>query len=110
MPHIRMRGLPQEAVKIMSGSLLEKLANICHSNSDSFTLDWIPSVSYRHQEVDQHFVQVEVLWFPKTPETHHDVEQAIRESILTVHSQARHIAVIFMALEPSCYYRDGHHF
>ncbi len=110
MPHIRMRGLPQEAVITLSETLLEQLAEICQGNSNSFVLDWIPSVSYRHGKVDMQHVQVEVLWFPKDPETHHAVEQAIRKAILSVYSQATHIVVMFTTLTPSNYYRDGHHF
>ncbi len=110
MPHIRMRGLPQEAVITLSETLLEQLATLCQGNSNSFTLDWVPSISYRHGEVDTQHVQVEVLWFPKDPETHHAVEQAIREAILSVYFQAKHISIMFMTLTPSCYYRDGQHF
>ncbi|MCG9696694.1 DUF1904 domain-containing protein [Shewanella sp. Isolate11] len=110
MPHIRMRGLPQQAVITISETLLEQLAQICNGNIDSFTLDWVPSISYRHGKADTRFVQVEVLWFPKDPDTHHLVEQAIREAVLSVYSQATHITVMFTTITPSSYYRDGHHF
>ncbi|MCZ4338146.1 DUF1904 domain-containing protein [Shewanella colwelliana] len=110
MPHIRMRGLPQEAVIDLSRDLLDRLAARCNVSAEGFTLDWVPSISYRHGEVDRDFVQVEVLWFPKDPETHHVVEQDIRQAILSVYSSAKHISIMFTALTPSCYYRDGHHF
>ena len=110
MPHIRMRGLPQEAVVELSKTLIDELALLCQTAPSSFTLDWVPSISYRHGEVDRDFVQVEVLWFPKKPETHHVVEQVIRQAILSVYVSAKHISIMFTTLSPSCYYRDGRHF
>ncbi|CAM3966038.1 DUF1904 domain-containing protein [Shewanella aquimarina] len=110
MPHIRMRGLPQEAVCRISETLLDELANQCQVKTDSFTLDWEPSVAFRHGKVDKAFVQVEVLWFAKDPEIRHAVEQIIRQAVLAVYSPAKHISVMFMALTPQCYYRDGQHF
>ncbi|MCG9722756.1 DUF1904 domain-containing protein [Shewanella sp. Isolate7] len=110
MPHIRMRGLPQEAVCRISETLLDELANLCQVKTDSFTLDWEPSVAFRHGELDKAFVQVEVLWFAKDPEIRHAVEQSIRQAVLAVYSPAKHISIMFMALTPQCYYRDGQHF
>ncbi|QYJ84284.1 DUF1904 domain-containing protein [Shewanella aegiceratis] len=110
MPHIRMRGLPQEAVCRISETLLDELANLCQIKAESFTLDWEPSVSYRAGKVDTTFVQVEVLWFPKDPEIRHAVEQIIRQAVLAHYSPAKHISIMFMALTPQCYYRDGKHF
>ncbi|MCG9736648.1 DUF1904 domain-containing protein [Shewanella insulae] len=110
MPHIRMRGLPQEAVASISETLLDELASQCQIKADGFTLDWVPSVSYRAGKVDETFVQVEVLWFPKDPEIRHEVEQIIRQAVLTAYSPEKHISIMFMALTPQCYYRDGQHF
>ncbi|MCG9756577.1 DUF1904 domain-containing protein [Shewanella insulae] len=110
MPHIRMRGLPQEAVASISETLLDELASQCQIKADGFTLDWVPSVSYRAGKVDKTFVQVEVLWFPKDPEIRHAVEQIIRQAVLTAYSPEKHISIMFMALKPQCYYRDGQHF
>ncbi|MCG9712179.1 DUF1904 domain-containing protein [Shewanella insulae] len=110
MPHIRMRGLPQEAVASISETLLDELASQCQIKADGFTLDWVPSVSYRAGKVDKTFVQVEVLWFPKDPEIRHEVEQIIRQAVLTAYSPEKHISIMFMALTPQCYYRDGQHF
>ena len=61
MPHISMRGLPQAVVAEFSQALLQALAAICKGNAESFTLDWIPSISYRNGKIDQRFVQVELL-------------------------------------------------
>ena len=110
MPHIRMRGLPQEAVCRISETLLDELANLCQIKTDSFTLDWEPSVAFRHGEVDKAFVQVEVLWFAKDPEIRHAVEQIIRQAVLAIYSPEKHISIMFMALTPQSYYRDGQHF
>ena len=71
MPHIRMRGLPQEAVCTMSNTLLDTLAVTCQLRPESFTLDWVPSISYRGGAQDNSFVQVEVFWFAKDPNTRH---------------------------------------
>jgi len=110
MPHIRMRGLPEAAVAELSKMLLEQLAGICKVNSQGFTLDWIPSIGYRNGCVDQSFTQVEMLWFPKDPETHHLVEKVIREAVKKAYPESQHIVVMFRQLEPETYYRDGQHF
>lgn len=110
MPHIRMRGLPQEVVQNLSNTLIDTLAGICKGNVDSFTLEWLPCSAYRRGELDTRFTQVEVLWFPKDPDTHHLVEQAIREAITHAYSSLDTLVVMFFTLTPSAYYRNGHHF
>ncbi|WP_076411463.1 DUF1904 domain-containing protein [Shewanella sp. UCD-KL12] len=110
MPHIRMRGLPESVVAKLSHTLLEQLADLCQVNAQGFTLDWIPSLSYRDGNLDLSTTQVEVLWFPKDPETHDKVEQAIRDAISTAYPELQHLAVMFRELNPACYYRDGKHF
>ena len=110
MPHIRMRGLPEDVVATVSCTLLDQLADLCQVNVQGFTLDWIPSLSYRDGKVDLSITQVEVLWFAKDPETHDKVEQAIREAVSNAYPELQHLAVMFRELKPSCYYRDGKHF
>ncbi|MPY23801.1 DUF1904 domain-containing protein [Shewanella psychropiezotolerans] len=110
MPHIRMRGLPEDAVASLSRTLLAQLAELCRIDAQGFTLDWIPSTSYRDGKVDLSTTQVEVLWFPKDPDTHDKVEQAIRKAITSAYPELQHLAVMFSALDPSTYYRDGKHF
>ncbi|WP_028772210.1 DUF1904 domain-containing protein [Shewanella waksmanii] len=110
MPHIRMRGLPEHIVAQLSQTLLKDLASVTQIKPDAFTLDWVPSISYRGGNIDISVVQVEVLWFPKAPEIQDEVERTIRKQLLTVYSQATHIAILFTALEPRGYYRNGTHF
>ncbi len=82
----------------------------CQVNPQGFTLDWIPSTSYRDGKQDHSTTQVEVLWFPKDPDTHDRVEQAIRSAISMAYPELQHLAVMFRELNPSCYYGDGKHF
>ncbi|NMH63842.1 DUF1904 domain-containing protein [Shewanella salipaludis] len=110
MPHIRMRGLPEEAVAGISRHLLDELASLCGAKAENFTLEWIPSRSYRHGELELGFTQVEVLWFPKDRQTHHRVEQVIRQAVGRAHPGLERLAVMFVTLDPSAYYRDGQHF
>ncbi|GIU50522.1 hypothetical protein TUM4438_36810 [Shewanella sairae] len=110
MPHIRVSGLPEMAVATLSNNLLEALADICQAKADSFILDSIQSSNYRHGIKANDIAQVEVLWFPKDPETHHRAEKAIREAILAAYPIAKHVIVMFRQLEPSTYYKDGQHY
>lgn len=80
MPHIRMRGLPEHIVAQLSQTLLEDLASVTQIKPDAFTLDWVPSISYRGGNIDISVVQVEVLWFPKAPEIQDEVERTIRNN------------------------------
>lgn len=109
MPHISMRGLPQTVVAAFSQTLLQSLADICKGNAESFTLDWIPSISFRNGKIDQRFVQVELLWFPKDPDIHLKVEQTIRLAVTEAYPELTHIAVMFLSLNPSASYRGGQH-
>ncbi|WP_198780026.1 DUF1904 domain-containing protein [Shewanella putrefaciens] len=109
MPHISMRGLPQVVVAEFSQALLQSLAAICKGNAESFTLDWIPSISYRNGKIDQRFVQVELLWFPVDPDIHLKVEQTIRLAVTEAYPELTHIAVMFLSLTPSASYRGGQH-
>ena len=54
--------------------------------------------------------QVEVLWFPKDPETHHRAERAIREAVICAYPKLKHTVVMFRELTPSTYYKDGKHY
>ena len=110
MPHIRMRGISEEGVKTLSETLITVLADTIKGNADSFTLEWLPSHAYRDGALDTRFTQVEVLWFPKDPETHQKVEQVIRDAITQVYPALETIVVMFYTLTPSAYYRNGHHF
>ncbi|ACA86605.1 DUF1904 family protein [Shewanella woodyi] len=110
MPHIRLRGLPEAAVIDLSRTLLHDLAKICNVNQQAFTLDWVSSVSYRDGMRELSTTQVEVLWFPKDPNTHQMVESAIREAIKIVYPELQNLSVIFIALDPSTYFRNGEHF
>lgn len=109
MPHISMRGLPKVVVAEFSQVLLQSLAAICKGNAESFTLDWIPSISYRNGKIDQRFVQVELLWFPVDPDIHLKVEQTIRLAVTEAYPELTHIAVMFLSLTPSASYRGGQH-
>ncbi|NRD73972.1 DUF1904 domain-containing protein [Shewanella sp. VB17] len=110
MPHIRLRGLPEAVVIDLSRTLLHELAQICHVDQQGFTLDWIPSTSYRDGLLDLSTTQVEVLWFPKDHDTHQLVESVIREAIMMAYPELQHLSVMFMALDPSTYFRNGEHF
>lgn len=109
MPHISMRGLPQAVVAELSQTLLQSLATICKGNEESFTLDWIPSINFRNGKIDQRFVQVELLWFPKDPDIHLKVEQTVRQAVIQAYPDFTHIAVMFLSLTPSVHYRGGQH-
>jgi len=110
MLHIRFRGLPEAVVIELSRTLLHNLAKICHLDQQGSTLDWIQSTSYRDGLLDQSTIQVEVLWLPKDPETHQLVESVIREAIMIAYPKRQHLSVMFIALEPSTYFRNGEHF
>ncbi|AAN55425.1 DUF1904 domain-containing protein [Shewanella xiamenensis] len=109
MPHISMRGLPQAVVAELSQTLLQSLAAICKGKAESFTLDWIPSISYRNGRIDQRFVQIELLWFPVDPDIHLKVEQTIRLAVTEAYPELTQIAVMFLSLTPSASYRGGQH-
>ncbi|ABV87404.1 DUF1904 family protein [Shewanella pealeana] len=110
MPHIRVSGIPEAAVATLSIDLLKALADICQAKPESFILDWINSNSYRDGDQIKDIAQVEVLWFPKDPETHHRAQTVIREALLKVYPGLKHVIVMFRELEPSTYYKDGQHY
>ncbi|MGS0677143.1 DUF1904 family protein [Shewanella sp. 125m-1] len=110
MPHVRVSGLPETVIATLSINLLEALADICQSKPESFILDWINSSNYRNGKKVTDIAQVEVLWFPKDPQTHHRAEQVLREAILKVYPGLEHIIVMFRQLEPSTYFKDGQHY
>lgn len=110
MPHVRVSGLPEFVVATLSGSLLEALANICQAKPEAFILDWINTSQYRDGVKIEDIAQVEVLWFPKDPETHHRAEKVIREAVLAAYPSTKHVIVMFRQLVPSTYYKDGQHY
>ncbi|MCK8045417.1 DUF1904 domain-containing protein [Shewanella sp. 1CM18E] len=110
MPHIRVSGLPELVVAKLSESLLEALADVCQAKPDSFILDWISTSQYRHGVKIDDIAQVEVLWFPKDPETHHRAEKVIREAVLKAYPNAKQVIIMFRQLAPSTYYKDGQHY
>ncbi|GGI74752.1 hypothetical protein GCM10007978_10620 [Shewanella hanedai] len=110
MPHLRLRGLPEAAVIDLSRSLLRDLAQICNVDQQGFTLDWVPSVSYRDGMPDLSITQVEMLWFPKDPHTHQLVECTIREAVTLAYPELKSLSVMFIELDPSTYFRNGAHF
>lgn len=110
MPHLRLRGLPEAAVIDLSRSLLRDLAQIYNVNPKGFTLDWVPSVSYRDGMPDLSITQVEILGFPKDPHTHQLIECAIREAVTLAYPELQNLSIMFIALDPSTYFRNGVHF
>ncbi|ABZ76618.1 Domain of unknown function DUF1904 [Shewanella halifaxensis HAW-EB4] len=110
MPHLRISGLSEAAVATLSIGLLEALAKVCQAKPESFILDWVNSNNYRNGEQVNDIAQVEVLWFPKDPETHHRAQKVIREALLMANPKLQHVIVMFRQLEPSTYYKDGQHY
>ncbi|PKG58090.1 DUF1904 domain-containing protein [Shewanella sp. Choline-02u-19] len=110
MPHIKVYGMPESVVANLSDQLIEVLAEICQVNAESFIIDCISSQSYRRGQCVNDTAQVEVLWFPKDPETHHRAEKVIREAVIRAYPGLKHTIVMFRELTPSTYYKDGTHY
>lgn len=107
MPHIRVYGMSQSVVANLSDTLIDVLAEICQAKAESFIIDSINSQSYRRGQTVNDIAQIEVLWFPKDPETHHRAERAIREAVICAYPELKHTVVMFRELTPSTYYKDG---
>lgn len=110
MPHIKVYGIPESVVANLSDQLIEVLAEICQVNAESFIIDCISSQSYRRGQCVNDTAQIEVLWFPKDPETHRRAEKVIREAVTCASSGLKHTIVMFRELTPSTYYKDGKHY
>ena len=110
MPHIRVYGMSQSVVANLSDTLIDVLAEICQVKAESFIIDWMSNQSYRRGQSVNNIAQIEVLWFPKDPETHHRAEKAIREAVTNAYPELKHTIIMFRELVPSNYYKDGQHF
>ena len=110
MPHIRVSGIPEMGVATLSRNLLGALADICQAKVESFILDWTGNRNYRNGVIVNDIAQVEVLWFPKDPKTHHRAEKVIGAAVLEAYPNAKHVVVMFRLLEPSTYYKNGQHY
>jgi hypothetical protein len=113
MPHIRIRGVKQEAVANISRTLLHALASLCGNNEASYSLEWLPSTNYRDGQLVSSTPMVEVLWFPRDQETQQAVEACVRHALLAetrLTEKIEHLIVMFIELEPQAYYRNGQHF
>lgn len=109
MPHLRARGLNKEELIDMSGKLIDELSEVMNSDKSTFTLEHIPSTYIRaREEVIAKHIFVEMLWFDRGEKMKEKVANTITN--LLSESGGRDVAVYFIDMKKSNYYKNGVHF
>ncbi|RCU50455.1 MULTISPECIES: DUF1904 domain-containing protein [Corallincola] len=109
MPHLRFRGVSEQAIQNMSQALVDDLSQLLGSGRDHFTLECVSSSFIFDGDKVSPEPMVEVLWFPR-PQTVQDqfahlVTQALRDQ-----GETQDIAVFFQVLSAEAYYDNGEHY
>jgi phenylpyruvate tautomerase PptA (4-oxalocrotonate tautomerase family) len=109
MPHLRIRALPDSAVKELSLSLPEALAKILNTSEDNFTVEKIATTFYRSGEALTEGLSdpmVEFLWFERGVDVRDAAAKKVTE-LVSRHTKSQFIAVVFFDLPKESYYENG---
>ena len=109
MPHLRIRGLQESAVKALSLSLPRELAQILNTSEDNFTVEKIATTFFRAGETlaeEQADPMIEFLWFERGVDVRDAAAKKVTE-LVRVHTKSEYIAVVFVSLPKDHYYENA---
>lgn len=112
MPHLRIRGLSDSAVKELSRSLPKELAKVLNTAEDNFTVEKIMTTFYQNGEaVKEELAEpmIEFLWFDRGLEVRKAAAKKVTE-LVQAHTQSKFIAVVFVSLPKDHYFENCVHF
>ncbi|QJY40975.1 DUF1904 domain-containing protein [Vibrio cholerae] len=107
MPHLSFRAVEAHIVESLVPSLLNELSSLLSTARNVYTFELINTQYFAEGEVNP---MVEVLWFGREQLTQNQVAQMITEQIRQLLGADSHVAVVFIPLQRTAYYRDGQHF
>jgi hypothetical protein len=105
MPQLTVRGIDPAKLAIISGKLIEELAQLCECGTDYFTIDCVQLTSVFDGKTVPTFPFIEVAWF--------DRGQAVRDRFaetVTHHIRntgAADLEIAFKVYTPEAYYING---
>lgn len=109
MPHIRIRGLTDQAVQNLSQTLPQELASLMQTDVDNFTIEKIATQFYNAGVPTEGSPMIELFWFDRGQEIKNTSAKRITE-LVRKQSTAEHIAVVFTAIPKESYFENGEHF
>lgn len=108
MPQLIFKGISADQVKKISTPLVSELAELCHCETDNFTLEIMQSTFVFNQSEVQGFPFIEVKWFERGQEVQDQFANIITKHI---HSLGiPELEVAFSVFLESAYYYNGKHF
>lgn len=108
MPQLIFKGINMEQVKEISTPLVEELAQLCHCDTDNFTLEINQSTFVFNQAEVTGFPFIEVKWFDRGQEIQDQFAKIITKHIHSLHIPEVEIA--FTVFLESAYYLNGKNF
>jgi hypothetical protein len=108
LPQLIFKGITFDQVKQISTPLVEELADLCHCETDNFTLEIIHSTFVFNQEEVPGFPFIEVKWFDRGQEIQDQFAK-----ITTKHIQSLgipEVEIAFTVFLESAYYLNGKNF
>ncbi len=112
MPHLRIRGLGDSAMKDLSRSLPKELAKIVNTAEDNFTVEKIATVFFRNgnalNETDAD-PMIEFLWFDRGADVRTATAKIVTD-LVRAHSKSEFISVVFTSLQKDHYFENAEHF
>lgn len=105
MPHIIVRGVPVEQMRLISKALIEDLAIVCECGTDNFMVECIHTTSIFDGEIVESYPFIEVAWFERGPNTRDLVAHTLTRH---VHSLGiPEVEIAFIAYREDSYYING---
>lgn len=105
MPHLVIRGISSEQMKIISKPLVEELAEICECDTDNFTLEVMQSTFVFDGKEVPAFPFIEVKWFERGQEVRDKFAQAVTKHMMS--TDVLEVEVAFIPFSESAYYING---
>lgn len=108
MPHLFIRGISAEQVKIISKPLVEELANLCACGTDNFTLEIVNSTFVFEGIEVPGYPFIEVKWFERGQGIQNEFASIITKQVHSL--DIPDVEVAFTTFRESDYYLNGKSF
>jgi hypothetical protein len=108
MPQLIFKGIKVDQVKNISTSLVQELAELCHCDTDNFTLEIIQSIFVFNQAEVAGFPFIEVKWFDRGQEVQDQFAKIITKHIHSL--DIPEVEIAFTVFLESAYYLNGNNF
>lgn len=105
MPHIIVRGLPVEHMRLISKALVEDLAVDCECGTDNFMIECIHTTSVFDGNIVDSYPFIEVAWFERGQDARDRVAQTLTAHVHSLGIPELEIA--FIAYREDSYYING---